>query len=94
MIKMFKFILSDRLSKKLSKLNKRDKILAKIFGKKLVEVINHDKKTINTYKNLKSPKNEYKRIHLTDNYILFFHVNTEKNLITFVDIMHWDHAYR
>ena len=91
---MFKFDISDKLRKKLIKIGKKDKILAKIFRKKLFEVVGKNKVSINLYKNLRAPKNEFKRIHLTDNFILFFRVNIEKNHILFVDILHWDHAYK
>ena len=88
---MFTYDITDVLRKKLKKLAKKDRILSLIFYKKLQEVINRDKETINSYKNLKSPMNEFKRIHLTDNYILLFKV--EKKHIVFVDIKHWDHVY-
>ncbi|MBU0758312.1 MAG: hypothetical protein KKF44_09660 [Nanoarchaeota archaeon] len=91
---MFKYDLTDRLKKKLIKLGKRDKILAEIFKKKLMEIVNQDKTAINSYKNLKAPQNEFKRIHLTDNFIMLFSVNLKEEHILFVDIMHWDHAYK
>ena len=90
---MFTYDITDRLRKKLKKLGKRDKILAEIFKKKLDEVISRDERTINSYKNLKAPKNEFKRIHLTDNFILLFKVNIKDKHIIFVDILHWDYAY-
>ena len=88
---MFTFDITDSLQKKLKKLAKKDKVLAEIFYRKLKEVVNRNEKTINYYKNLKSPLNEYKRIHLTDNYILLFAV--EGNHIVFVEIKHWDSVY-
>lgn len=91
---MFRYILTDELAKKLGVLCKRDKILAQTFKRKLLEVINRDERTINEYKNLKSPLNEYKRIHLTGNYILLFSVEQKNNLIVFVDIMHRDKVYK
>lgn len=91
---MFRFEIEDSLKKKIFKLEKKDKVLSKIFKKKLLEVINHNKKSISTYKNLKSPLNEYKRIHLTDNFILLFKVELEENKIIFMDILHWDKAYK
>lgn len=89
---MFTYDITDKLRKKLKKLGKRDKVLAQIFKRKLIEVISRDQKTIDSYKNLKAPKNEFKRIHLTDNFILLFKV--ESNHIVFVDILHRDFAYR
>lgn len=88
---MFTFDISDVLRAKLGKLGKKDKILAQIFYRKLQEIINRDERTINAYKNLRSPLNEYKRIHLTGNYILLFAVKGTH--IVFVDIRHWDDVF-
>lgn len=86
---MFTYDITDVLRKKLKKLSRKDKVLAQAFYRKLQEVINRD--TVDSYKNLKSPMNMFKRIHLTDNYILLFSV--EKKHIVFVDIKHWDYVY-
>ena len=88
---MFTYGISGILSAKLEKLSRKDKILAQIFYKKVQEIINRDGKTINAYKNLRSPLNEYKRIHLTRNYILIFAV-TGKHIV-FIDIKHWDDIF-
>ena len=88
---MFTYSISDELQKKLRKIASKDKVLAQIFYKKVQEIVNRDEKTINAYKNLRSPLNEYKRIHLTDNYILLFAVGGSH--IVFVDIRHWDNVF-
>ena len=88
---MFSYDISDDLRRKLVKLAKRDKVLSDIFHKKVQEIILRDEKTIQAYKNLKSPMKEYKRIHLTDNYILLFAV--QRNHIIFIDIRHWDDVF-
>lgn len=90
---MFTYDFSDKLRKRLDKLGSRDKVLALIFKKKVEEVVNKDKHTINSYKNLKSPQNEYKRIHLTGSFVLLFIADLNRNHIVFVDIVHWDKAY-
>ena len=91
---MFSYNITDELKKKLEVLCKRDKVLAETFRKKLLEVINRDDAGINAYKNLKSPLNEYKRIHLTSNYILIFSLYSKEKHIVFIDILHWDKAYK
>lgn len=91
---MFDFDIAENLQKKLKKIKQKDKVLAGIFKKKILEVIQHNKTTIDTYKNLKSPMHEFKRIHLTDNYILLFIVTKKKNHILFIDIVHRDIAYK
>ncbi len=88
---MYEYDITDKLRKKLEKLGKKDKVLAQNFYKKVQEVISRDEKGLTSYKNLKSPLNQYKRIHLTDNYILLFAV--EKNKIIFIDILHWDKLF-
>lgn len=90
---MFDFDFSEKLRKKLDKLAKKDKVLALIFKKKYLEVINKNNETISVYKNLKNPLHKYKRIHLDDKFILLFEVNIDKEFILFVDIKHHDKAY-
>ena len=91
---MFKLRIEDNLNKKLTKLFKKDKKLSIAIKRKIKEVISHNTITIHTYKNLKSPKNEFKRIHLTREYILLFKVYEKENIILFVDILHRDVAYK
>jgi len=88
---MFEYDIHDTPRAKLDKIAKKDKVLASIFFKKVQEIINRDEKTVNAYKNLRSPLNEYKRIHLTGNYILLFSV--KGNRVIFFDIRHWDDIF-
>ncbi|MGV8162767.1 MAG: type II toxin-antitoxin system RelE family toxin [Candidatus Nanoarchaeia archaeon] len=94
---MYSYNLTDELRKKIEILSKKDKVLAQIFYKKIQEIINRDAEGLNSYKNLRSPLNEYKRIHLTSNYVLLFSVdskNKQKNKhIVFIDILHRDRVY-
>ena len=91
---MFDFSYDDILEKKLYKISKKDKDLAKNIFKKVNEIVNHDIYTIDMYKNLVSPMNEFKRIHLTGSYILLFKVFKSENFILFVDVVHRDEAYK
>ncbi|HLC95953.1 MAG TPA: hypothetical protein VJH97_01395 [Candidatus Nanoarchaeia archaeon] len=88
---MFEYDIHDTLRAKLAKLGKKDRVLTSIFYKKVLEIISRDEKTINAYKNLRSPLQEYKRIHLTGNYILLFSVKGGK--VLFMDIKHWDDVF-
>ncbi|MFW5852589.1 MAG: hypothetical protein ACOCUR_01020, partial [Nanoarchaeota archaeon] len=63
---MFSYDLTDVLRKKLKKLAKNDKVLAGIVHRKVQEIVHRNQKTIHSYKNLRSPMNASKRIHLTD----------------------------
>ena len=91
---MFSYDLTDKLKKRVRKLAQKNKVLALIFKRKIKEVVGHSVDTIDTYKNLNSPMNEYKRIHLTCSHVLLFNVDKKKRHIIFVDIIHWDKAYK
>ena len=91
---MFSFELHPNLEKKVFILSRKNKILIEIFRKKVEEVIIKDELTIDLYKNLKFPMNEFKRIHLTDNFILLFKVSKKEKHIMFFDIKHRDDAYK
>ena len=91
---MFYYTLSDTLKKKVDKLAKKDPVLVSILKKKIIEIVSRNEKTISMYKNLKSPDNDKKRVHLTDNTILLFNVDIENSRVLFIDILHWDDAYK
>ena len=91
---MFKFDITQSLRKKISKLNRKDKVLVNIFKKKVKEIITRDINSINIYKNLRNPLHNYKRIHLDDKFILLFQVDMKNKFILFVDIRHYDKAYK
>ena len=88
---MYDYDITDKLRKKLEKIGKKDKVLAQNVYKKIQEIINRDEEGLKSYKNLRSPLNRYKRIHLTDNFILLFAVENDK--IIFIDILHWDKLF-
>lgn len=90
----FQYTLTDTLKKRVNKLGKKDRVLAEIFRKKIKEVVAHSATSIDTYKNLKSPQNQFKRIHLTGSHVLLFTVDKKEKFILFVDIVHWNNAYQ
>ena len=91
---MLTYNLSSRLKHKFLKIAKKDKVLALNLKKKIQEVISNDLISIDRYKNLRSPLNEYKRIHLTSEFMLLFIVDKENRHIIFMDVTHWDNAYK
>jgi len=91
---MFSYQLSKKLLKKTNKLLSKDPVLADILDKKIDEISSRNEKSINMYKNLHSPQHEYKRVHLTSNFVLLFHVDSNQKHIIFTDILHWDVAYK
>lgn len=91
---MFNFNLTDELKLIIRKLVKKDKKKAEIINKKIKEVINSDKDSINHYKNLRHDLKDLKRIHIDRSFVLVFKVNIQNNSILFVDFDHHDKIYK
>lgn len=90
---MFDFNLSDELKVKIRKLAKKDKKKVEIINKKVREIINNDKDSIERYKNLRHDMKHLKRVHIDRHFVLTFKVDKEKNMIIFEDFDHHDNAY-
>jgi len=90
---MFDFNLTDELQLIIRKLVKRDKKKVEIINKKIKEIINSNKDSINHYKNLRHDLSDYKRVHIDRSFVLVFKVDLFNNFILFVDFDHHDNVY-
>src|SRR3989344_5698166 len=90
---MFDFDLTDELKLIIRKLVKKDKKKVEIINKKVKEIINSNKDSINHYKNLRHDLSDYKRVHIDRSFILVFKVDLFNNFILFVDFDHHDKVY-
>jgi len=90
---MFNFDLTDELKLIIRKLVKKDKKKVEIINKKIKEIINSNKDSINHYKNLRHDLSDYKRVHIDRSFILVFKVDLFNNFILFVDFDHHDKVY-
>mgnify|MGYP003967151823 CR=1 FL=1 len=87
---MYNFKLHKRLEKTLSKLFKKNKILYEQVWKKIDEVVNCF--DVEHYKNLRSPLNKYKRVHV-GSFVLVFRYDKKENLVWFEAFEHHDFVY-
>jgi len=87
---MHHFDISSLLDKKLIKLSRKNNYLYVKVMKKLREVVNSP--NINHYKNLRKPKQEYKRVHV-GSFVLLFKYIEDEDLIVFSDFDHHDYIY-
>ncbi len=87
----FPFDVSSKLEKKLSKLRKKDKSLAIAVNKKMHQVVNSSKATIEHFKNLRGNMSHLKRVHIK-NFVLTFRI--KDNTIIFEDFEHHDNIYK
>ena len=84
---------SDKLDAKIATIRKTDKRLAEVLLNKMNEVLSRDETTIEFYKNLKSPMQEFKRVHI-GSFVLTFKFLKKEKLVYFEDFDHHDKIYQ
>jgi len=90
----FTTILSDELKEIITKLSSKDKQLFLELNKKMLQIMDCDKDTINHYKNLRGELSNYKRVHIGKSFVLLFSVDLKNNIIYFVKFSHHDKVYK
>ena len=90
---MFDVDFSDDFEKQVRSLSKKNKPLSDALEKKVAEIVSRDAESIDFYKNLNAPLNEFKRVHV-GSFILIFRVYKEKNFVFFKSFEHHDEAYK
>ncbi|MBU1201786.1 MAG: type II toxin-antitoxin system RelE/ParE family toxin [Nanoarchaeota archaeon] len=91
---MFEFDITDDLKKILKKLANKNPLIARAINRKIKEIINRDKESINIYKNLSYGLNNLKRVHITDWLVMTFEVDINKEFILFINVEHRDKVYK
>ena len=89
---VFSYDLSDELKEKVKTLTKKDKSLSQQMFKKITGVISRNRESIEFYKNLRFPMQEFKRVHIGA-FVLTFKVYKDRSLIIFDDFDHHDNIY-
>jgi len=90
--KSHKFGIKDKLEKKLVKLKKRDKLIYNIVMNKIDEILICD--DIHHYKNLRSPLQKFKRVHIKSSFVLTFKYIESEDKVIFYDFDHHDKIYK
>lgn len=88
---MYRFDIEEKLHKILQKLFKKDSKKYEIIWKKIDEIINSE--NVEHYKNLRSPLNNFKAVHIDKSFVLIFKYDKTGNKIIFYDFDHHDKIY-
>ncbi len=86
---MYKLNIKPKLDKKFEKIAKKD---PQQFKKILNKVLEISKSNPNHYKNLQSPLQEFKRVHIDKSFVLLFTI--KEKTITLEEFEHHDKIYR
>ena len=90
-LNMREFLVEDQLRKTLAKLFKRDKVTYEAIMAKMNEIVSC--LDVSHYKNLRSPMQEFKRVHIRGSFVLIFKYNFSDDKIIFYDFDHHDTIY-
>ncbi len=89
---MRNYYFEEKLKKKLSIVFKKDPRRYKILMNKIEEIISSD--TIDHYKNLRKPLQNFKRIHIDAHFVLVFKYEKNEDAVYFYDFDHHDKIYK
>jgi len=87
---MFSVEFSKELTRKLDKINRKDKKLFKVIVDKIREI----REDPLHYKSLKYDIKSYKRVHIMKSFVLIFKVEHENKKIVFENFDHHDRIYK
>lgn len=86
---MFDLVLRQSVEKKFKKLTKKDPKKLILIGKKIDEIIQDPHR----YKNLRTPLNHLKRVHIDKSFVLIFSVDDNARLVIIEEYEHHDNVY-
>ncbi|MFT4326163.1 MAG: type II toxin-antitoxin system RelE family toxin [Candidatus Woesearchaeota archaeon] len=89
---MRSFGIEEQLVKDLSKLKKKANKRYLIIKAKIEEILTVH--SVEHYKNLKKPLQDYKRVHIDSSFVLIFSYNAKDDSVRFVKLEHHDTVYR
>ena len=90
---MYSYEIRSNLEKEFFKLAKKKPQQLASIGKKIKEIIACE--NVDHYKNLKSPMQHLKRVHIDNrSFVLVFSVNEKTKHIIFEEFDHHDHIYK
>ncbi|MDD3074503.1 MAG: hypothetical protein PHS56_08815 [Eubacteriales bacterium] len=86
--------MSDELKEIIKKLYSKGKQLFLELNKKMLQIMDCNKETINHYKNLRHDYSNYKRVHIEKSFVLLFSIDLKNEIIYFVKFDHYDKIYK
>ena len=87
---MYSFEIRDHLNKIFEKIGKKNKKQLEIIYNKITEVIEKPQH----YKNLRSPLQHLKSVHIDKSFVLLFSVDENLKKVTFEEFDHHDRIYK
>ena len=87
---MYTLKIKPGLEKTLKKLAKKNRVQVEIILHKVEEILANPHR----FKNLRTPLNDWKRVHVDKHFVLLFSVDEESKSVTLEDYDHHDNIYK
>lgn len=87
---MYTIKTSSRIDKIFLKLGKKNPKQMEIIGKKIEGIVKNPQR----YKNLRTPMEMYKRVHIDSHFVLMFSVDEKSKTVILEDYDHHDNIYK
>ena len=88
---MREFLIEEGLRKTLQKIAKKDKVMYEAVMNKIEEIVSCP--SVDHYKNLRKPLQEFKRVHIKGSFVLLFKYLPSEDKIIFFELDHHDNVY-
>jgi YafQ family addiction module toxin component len=86
---MYDYELRKTVEKIFFKLAKKNPTQLKIIEEKIIEILNEP----NNYKNLRSPMQHLKRVHIDKSFVMVFSLDEKNKKVVIEDFDHHDNVY-
>jgi YafQ family addiction module toxin component len=87
---VYRLVVKENLDKKFKKLQKKDKEMLRIIGRKVQDILDDPYR----FKPLRKPLQNKRRVHIAGSFVLIYEVDEERKMVTLLDFDHHDNVYK
>lgn len=87
---MYKLAIKESLDKKFKRLQKKDKEMLRLIGKKVQDILEDPYR----FKTLRKPLQNKRRVHVGGSFVLIYEINEKEKIVTLFDFDHHDNIYK
>ncbi len=87
---MYKLAIKESLDKKFKRLQKKDKEMLRLIGKKVQDILEEPHR----FKPLRKPLQNKRRVHVAGSFVLIYEINEKEKIVTLLDFDHHDNVYK
>ena len=87
---MYRLAIKEELDKKFKKLQKKDKEMLRLIGRKVQDILEDPYR----FKPLRKPLENKRRVHIGGSFVLIYEISEKEKRVTLFDFDHHDNVYK